>query len=48
MLILEINGQRPRSVAHARKLISGRSVSRLYVQFEGRGGYLSVRAQSPR
>jgi serine protease Do/serine protease DegQ len=43
MLILEINGQIPRSVAHAQTLLNSRPVSRLYVFFRGRTTYLSIR-----
>ena len=43
MLILEINGQVPRSVDHGRALLDARSVSRLYVFVSGRTAYLSVR-----
>ncbi|MGB0408989.1 MAG: trypsin-like peptidase domain-containing protein [Opitutales bacterium] len=43
MIILEVNGQRPRSLDHARALLDARPVSRLYVYAGGRTMYLSVR-----
>lgn len=44
MLILEINGSVPRSLAHALSLLDSRVVSRLFVYSGGRSGYLSVRS----
>lgn len=43
MLILEINGEVPRSPAHARSLMASRKVSSFFVYSGGRSGYLSVR-----
>lgn len=45
MLILEINGTVPRSLAHARTLVASREVSSFFVYAGGRSGYLSVRAE---
>lgn len=45
MLILEINGSVPRSLAHARSLLKSTEVSRLFVYADGRSGYLSVRSE---
>lgn len=43
MVILEINGEMPRSLAHARSLLAERVVSRFFVYSGGRSLYLSVR-----
>ncbi|HKK17996.1 MAG TPA: trypsin-like peptidase domain-containing protein [Opitutales bacterium] len=43
MLILEINGTVPRSVAHAQSLMESREVSSFFIYSGGRSGYLSVR-----
>ncbi|MFO8026483.1 MAG: trypsin-like peptidase domain-containing protein [Opitutales bacterium] len=43
MLILEINGDAPRSFAHARSLLASREVSSLFVYAGGRSAYLSIR-----
>jgi len=43
MLILEINGQLPRSLDHGRALFEGRRVSHLYVYLQGRTAYFTVR-----
>lgn len=45
MFIMEINGQVPRSVAHARAVLAAREVSRLFVYVGGRSAYLSLRMQ---
>lgn len=45
MLILEINGNVPRSLVHARALLESREVSRLFVYAGGRFGYLSIRSE---
>lgn len=45
MLILEINGRPVLNLGSARKLLDSRRVSRLYLYFQGRHGYLSVRAE---
>lgn len=45
MLILEINGEQPRSLAHAKALLQERPVSRFFVFSEGRSAYLSVRPE---
>lgn len=44
MLILEIDGSVPRSLAHARTLLASREVSSFFVYAGGRSGYLSVRS----
>ncbi len=42
-VILEINDQTPKSVDDAVDLIKMRKISRLYIYFKGRSGYLSIR-----
>ncbi|MEO0509394.1 MAG: trypsin-like peptidase domain-containing protein [Verrucomicrobiota bacterium] len=44
-LILEINGQQPRSFDHAKTLLESRAISRVLVYAQGRTAYLSVRAE---
>lgn len=45
MLILEINGQVPRSLAHGRAVLAARELSRLFVFKGGRSAYISLRLQ---
>lgn len=42
-VLLEINGETPSTIEEARNLINARKVSRLYIYFKGRHGYLSIR-----
>ncbi len=44
-VLLEVNGVRPESVDHARELLAARKVSRIYIFFKGRAGYLSIRPE---
>ncbi|MFU8847231.1 MAG: trypsin-like peptidase domain-containing protein [Opitutales bacterium] len=43
MIIMEINGQVPRSVVHARGVLAAREVSRLFIYIGGRSAYISLR-----
>lgn len=44
-VISQINGKQPRSVAEGVQLLKLVKVSRLYIYFKGRGGYLAIRSE---
>lgn len=43
-VLLEINGRTPQTIDEAISLLEGRKVSRLYLYFNGRRGYLTIRS----
>lgn len=43
LVLLEINGVMPESIEEAQLLLKQRNIGRLYVYFQGRRGYLSIR-----
>ncbi|MGZ0656314.1 trypsin-like peptidase domain-containing protein [Coraliomargarita sp. W4R72] len=43
LVFVEINGEVPQSVGHARSLLESRPVSRVYVFYQGRVTYLAIR-----